>query len=365
MNITEPPQSLKRRISAPASPSSPPPCSLPSRRRTVTAGPAVPERPVTVTRSTSSRPRSPPSTPRLDVRLAGQAVRPPASRARLPQRPADRRQRRHGLPLRHRHRRRPTAPRSTRSRRARSTSTRRERSPSSRPTGSHSFGYWHIVPAVTSHQFVHRHQLLGTIAQGLGTRPLRRAPRRRLRQPAAGRRHRARTSTTQAPTVTSVSLSAPTLVAVASDTPDPVVPGAWAGEPVTPALIDVKIGRGTWQTAVDFRTAMLPRSEFSSVYTPATRQNHKGEPGCFSFYLVSRVSSGDAGNGPRPSRSGRATSPATRRLRGSGRRSGGLISTSSLPDARLRAGRAPLGPEVVPRGSAGRCPTGRGRAGSP
>jgi hypothetical protein len=30
---------------------------------------------------------------------------------------------------------------------------------------------------------------------------------------------------------------------------------------------------------------MLARSLFSTIYTPATRQNHKGEPGLFSFYL--------------------------------------------------------------------------------
>ena len=31
---------------------------------------------------------------------------------------------------------------------------------------SHEFGYWHIVPAVKSHQHVERHEFLGTIAKG-------------------------------------------------------------------------------------------------------------------------------------------------------------------------------------------------------
>ena len=153
------------------------------------------------------------------------------------------------------------------------------------PDRSYAFGYWHIVPAVEDHQFVHRHELLGTIATGWGH--VHFAEHRGglyvnpLRDGGIGPYvdH-------QAPTATSVSLLGSALVAVASDTPDPVVPGAWAGEPVTPALINVKIGGGKWQTAVDFRTAMLPRSKFSSIYTPATRQNHEGEPGCFSFYLV-------------------------------------------------------------------------------
>jgi Peptidase family M23 len=153
------------------------------------------------------------------------------------------------------------------------------------PNRSYEFGYWHIVPAVKDHQFVHLHELLGTIAKGWGH--VHFAEHRGdlylnpLRDGGIGPY-----SDHRAPTVTSVSILGSSLVAVASDTPDPVVPGAWTGEPVTPALISVKIGGGKWQTAVDFRTAMLPRSEFNSIYTPATRQNHEGEAGCFSFYLV-------------------------------------------------------------------------------
>ena len=153
------------------------------------------------------------------------------------------------------------------------------------PDRSHSFGYWHIVPAVKSHQFVRRHQLLGRIGKGWGH--VHFAERRGdlyvnpLRNSGLGP-YTDRT----APTVTSVSLSGSTLEAVAADKPDPAVPGAWADEPVTPALIQVKIGGGTWHTAVDFRDAMLRRDEFTTVYTPATRQNHEGKPGCFSFYVA-------------------------------------------------------------------------------
>jgi len=153
------------------------------------------------------------------------------------------------------------------------------------PDRSHSFGYWHIVPAVKSHQFVDRHQLLGYI--GKGWEHVHFAERRGdayvnpLRNGGIGPY-----ADHTAPTLSSVSVTGPTLVAVASDTPFPVVPGGWAHEPVTPALIEVKFGGRRWRTAVDFRTAMLPRSAFTAIYTPATRQNHKGEPGCFSFYLV-------------------------------------------------------------------------------
>ena len=78
---------------------------------------------------------------------------------------------------------------------------------------------------------------------------------------------------------------------VAHDTPDPKVPGAWANEPVTPALLRWRIvptagSARAWKTAADFRYEMLTSAAFDKVYTPETRQNHKGEPGVFSFYLA-------------------------------------------------------------------------------
>jgi hypothetical protein len=153
------------------------------------------------------------------------------------------------------------------------------------PDRSHSFGYWHIVPVVKSHQLVARHQLLGYV--GRGWEHVHFAERRGafyvnpLRDGGIGPYvdH-------TAPTVASVSLLGTNLVAVAYDTPKPRVPGAWGGLPVTPALIQLKVGRGQWRTVVDFRNAMLDRSRFSKIYTPETRQNHRGEAGCFSFYLV-------------------------------------------------------------------------------
>ena len=153
------------------------------------------------------------------------------------------------------------------------------------PDRSHSFGYWHIVPAVKSHQKVKRHQLLGYI--GKGWEHVHFAERRGdfyvnpLRNGGLGP-YVDRT----APTVDTITLVGTDLVAAAHDTPDPRVPGAWAGEPVTPALLRWRVGNGQWRTAADFRAKMLPKSEFGQVYTPTTLQNHKGEPGCFSFYLA-------------------------------------------------------------------------------
>jgi hypothetical protein len=150
---------------------------------------------------------------------------------------------------------------------------------------SHSFGYWHIVPAVKSHQAVKRHQLIGYI--GKGWEHVHFAERRGgdyvnpLRNGGLGP-YVDRT----APTVDTITLVGSALVATAHDTPDPPVPGAWAGEPVTPALLRWRVGNGHWRTAADFRSKMLPQSEFGQIYTPETLQNHKGEAGSFSFYLA-------------------------------------------------------------------------------
>jgi Peptidase family M23 len=160
---------------------------------------------------------------------------------------------------------------------------------------SHEFGYWHIVPVAKSHQLVRRHQLLGHIARGWGhvhfaehragkyLNPLR---------PGALTPYVDRTP----PSIDEVAVvelgrGSFGLIASAHDMPDPQVPGAWADEPVTPALLQWRIVRdgatgGAWKTAADFRSTMLPASEFKNVYAPATRQNHKGVSGLFCFYLA-------------------------------------------------------------------------------
>jgi hypothetical protein len=68
------------------------------------------------------------------------------------------------------------------------------------------------------------------------------------------------------------------------------VPGPWTNEPVAPALIQWRVVRngntaGRWRTAVDFRSRMLDRSLFDSIYAPPTAQNHKGKAGIYCFYL--------------------------------------------------------------------------------
>jgi Peptidase family M23 len=162
------------------------------------------------------------------------------------------------------------------------------------PDRSHSFGYWHIVPAVKSHVFVRQHQLVGWIDKGWEhvhfaerrgghyVNPLR---------PGALTPYADRV----APSVASAQIAPAATGALgvtvdAFDTPSLRVPGAWADLPVTPVLIQYRLGRagrsGAWQTAVDFRHTLLDQKQFGSVYAPATRQNHKGEPGRYVFWLT-------------------------------------------------------------------------------
>jgi hypothetical protein len=82
-----------------------------------------------------------------------------------------------------------------------------------------------------------------------------------------------------------------TLVADAFDTTIPRVGGSWRDEPVTPALVRWRLLKGNataigWRTAADFRSEMMPASAFARIYSAATTQNHKGEPGLFCFNLA-------------------------------------------------------------------------------
>src|SRR4051812_3504072 len=158
------------------------------------------------------------------------------------------------------------------------------------PDHTSSFGYWHVIPMVKSHQHVARHTVLGRVAPGWGhvhfaerigkvyVNPLR---------PGGLGPYADRT----APTVDEIGIDGSSLVVAAHDTPDLRVPGAWADEPVTPALLrwrvlGANIAAPAWHTAADFRAKMLDRARFAHVYTDRTRQNHEGRPGQFCFRLA-------------------------------------------------------------------------------
>jgi Peptidase family M23 len=157
---------------------------------------------------------------------------------------------------------------------------------------AHEFGYWHIKPVVRSHQLVRMHELLGTIAPGWGhvhfaervgttyVNPLRPGGLGPYTDPLP-------------PDVAEIAVvrhgGGMEVLANAYDTTWPPVPGPWAHEPVAPALVQWRVVRegrpAPWRTAVDFRSRMLDRSLFDSVYAPPTAQNHKGKAGIYCFYL--------------------------------------------------------------------------------
>jgi murein DD-endopeptidase MepM/ murein hydrolase activator NlpD len=160
--------------------------------------------------------------------------------------------------------------------------------------GRHSFGYWHVRAAVVNHQQVRRHQLLGWVnpgwehvhfaelAHGVYLNPLR----------PGGLGPYADVSAPEIGEITLKRLAGGgfQVLANAYDTPSPRVPGGWTNEPVSPALLQWRVFRNGhavtgWQTAADFRTQMLDRKLFESVYAPPTRQNHKGKAGLYCFFL--------------------------------------------------------------------------------
>jgi hypothetical protein len=160
------------------------------------------------------------------------------------------------------------------------------------------FGYWHVLPAVSTGQYVAHHQLLGYVGPGWGhvhfaeshdlhyrnpLRPGALGPYRDATPPtvaAAGTLHGGHDLAGRV-----------TIVAAAFDTTMPRVGGAWRDEPVTPALLRWRLLRDRepvvdWRTAADFRSRLMPPSAFTRIYAPATRQNHRGQPGLFCFNLT-------------------------------------------------------------------------------
>jgi hypothetical protein len=76
----------------------------------------------------------------------------------------------------------------------------------------------------------------------------------------------------------------------AFDTSPIPIPIPWNQAIVTPSLIRWRIVQGQrtirpWETAVDFRTFVLPINLFSFIYAPGTFQNKAGRRGRYEFYL--------------------------------------------------------------------------------
>jgi hypothetical protein len=169
------------------------------------------------------------------------------------------------------------------------------------PARSHA--YWHIVPRVRPGQRVAKHALLGHIARGFGHvhlaerrsgrywNPLRAGaltPFHDFGAPVVDRIVVERAGVRLDPAALTGVVN---LIAVAHDVPPISAPPPWRGLPVTPALVRWRLVRGgrhivPWRVVADFRTTLVPKSRYSAIYAPGTRQNHANEPGLYRFRLA-------------------------------------------------------------------------------
>jgi hypothetical protein len=180
--------------------------------------------------------------------------------------------------------------------------------------GGHLLSYWHVMPAVVKGQRVRRHQLIGHVAPGAehvhlaeykdGTyvNPLR----------LGGLAPYIDDTIPQIPKLTFYSFGSPIspdavngpvdITVEAYDTSPMPIPFPWNQAIMTPTLVRWRLVQGQntirqWETAVDFRTFLLPTNLFDFVYAPTTFQNKAGRRGRYDFYLAHSFDTGTLANG--------------------------------------------------------------------
>ena len=163
--------------------------------------------------------------------------------------------------------------------------------------------YWHVVPQVSSGQYVRKRQLIGYVEVGAGhlhlaewksgtyINPLRiggLAPYIDDTVPQLPRLSFYADGKPMAPAAVSG------LVEITVDAYDPsplLLPLEWSQARLAPALIRWQIVQGEqvvrpWQSSVDFRRFVLHLSLFSYVYAPGTYQNRPNRAGRYEYYLA-------------------------------------------------------------------------------
>ena len=173
--------------------------------------------------------------------------------------------------------------------------------------GDLDFGYWHVVPAVSHHQRVNKHQVVGHVEapwlhvhfaehrSGVYRDPLRPGaltPWRDMTKPSVTRIVFSRNGRALDPAAISRVVD---VIAEAHQMPPRRVPEPWGGLPVTPARVRWRVRREgrtmrPWHTPIDFSRELLPQEAFGRIYAPGTRQNRVGKPGLYRFYLAHRWS---------------------------------------------------------------------------
>ena len=181
--------------------------------------------------------------------------------------------------------------------------------------GGHRLSYWHVTPVVRTNQAVRRRQLIGHVAIGMGHVHLAEYREGRYINPLrlGGLAPYIDDTVPQIPKLTFYSFGNPIppesltgFVDVTIDafdpSPLPAPPDEWAQAKLAPAFIRWRIVQGQttvrpWETAVDFRTFLLPRVQFDFVYAPGTFQNKANRPGRYEFYLAHELETGLLPNG--------------------------------------------------------------------
>lgn len=178
------------------------------------------------------------------------------------------------------------------------------------------FGYWHIDPAVTSYQFVARHQLLGYVRAGAGHVHLSERRFGQWMNPLRPGGLSPYVDTTK-PTIEKVALrpcipfqpvsadalsGCVSIVARASDRPPLPLRGAWSGVVLPPYRITWGgLFPGSWVPAAvrpTLELAHLFQGQLDDVYAPGTRQNLPGVPGKYFFWLARNLDTTSIADGP-------------------------------------------------------------------
>jgi hypothetical protein len=169
----------------------------------------------------------------------------------------------------------------------------------------HTFGYWHVKPAVRNHQLVSLHQLLGYIVDEGSGKHVHFAERDQrgrylnpLRQGGIGP-YVDRTP----PRVASVEFlrdgrevdaraltGRVDVVAEIYDATPMRVPAPWSNMPVTPAAVGWSLSHGgrliRAERTIINSDHMLPAKLYDSIYAHGTAQNWVGAPGHYRFYIA-------------------------------------------------------------------------------
>ena len=84
------------------------------------------------------------------------------------------------------------------------------------------------------------------------------------------------------------------ITADAFDVSPVAIPPPWEQAILSPALVRWRVVQGQntikqWETAVDFRTFLLPFTLYDFVYAPGTFQNKANRRGRYEFYLAHQL----------------------------------------------------------------------------